>query len=136
MISISLSISLFSIFFLGGGWLSTYKSMELKPFTISMWGLICDLSCTHSSFTNLDVLLFGAQMLRIEMSSWSLLVRTRGTEPGPGSPSPKWKNSQNESRLSIPSLCLRLLANMFFFLSWKCFSRLVIHCSLSFVFFL
>ena len=93
--SISFSISLFSILCVGGGWQSTCKSMVLKLFTISMWGLICDLSCGHASFTNLDVLLFGAQMLRIEMSSWSLLVRTRGKEPGPGPPSPKRKNSQN-----------------------------------------
>ena len=64
--SVSSILSLFS-FFLN---LSTGDSGTLKSFTINVWGLMCDLNSSNISFTNVDALVFGAQMFGSETSSW------------------------------------------------------------------
>lgn len=48
------------------------ESRVLKSPTINVWGLICGLSFSNVSFTNVGALAFGAYMFNIEKSSWWL----------------------------------------------------------------
>ena len=52
---------------------SVGETGELK-FSTSVLGSACDLSYSSVSFTNVCALVFGAQMLRIEMSSWQIFL--------------------------------------------------------------
>ena len=50
--------------------LSIGESWVLKSPTINVWGLMCDLSFSSPSFTNVGALAFGSSLSRIETSSW------------------------------------------------------------------
>jgi hypothetical protein len=60
-------VSLFSFCFLD---LSIDESGVLKSPTIIVFSAMCALSFTKVSLKNVGVLAFGAQMFRIERSSW------------------------------------------------------------------
>ena len=45
------------------------ESGVLKSPTISVWGLMCDLSFSNVSFTYVGALVVGSEMFRIETSS-------------------------------------------------------------------
>jgi hypothetical protein len=49
--------------------LSIGENSMLNP-TINLWGSMYNLSFSNVSFSNLGVLLFGAKVFKIEISSW------------------------------------------------------------------
>ena len=67
IISVSSLISLLSFCLVG---LSIGKTGMLKSPTISVWGLMCNLSFSKvSSFTYVGAFVLGAEMFRIETTS-------------------------------------------------------------------
>ena len=74
--SISFIISLFC-FYLDA--LSISEIKVLKPLPINVWGSIWDLIFSNVSVTNMCVLVIGANMFRIKVSSWwnFLLMRMK-----------------------------------------------------------
>ena len=71
--SISFTVSLFSFCFPDQ---SIEESGVLKSPTIIVLGAMCALSSSIVSFTNEGALAFGAQMFRIESSSWWMFPLT------------------------------------------------------------
>ena len=67
IISVSFNVSLFSFCFHD---LSIDESGVLKFSTIIVGGVMCALSFSKVSLMNVGALAFGAQMFRIESSSW------------------------------------------------------------------
>ena len=63
--------------------LSIGKSGVLKSPTIIVEGSMCILSFSKVSFVNVNALVFGAEMLRIETSSWWIFPLMNMKYPSP-----------------------------------------------------
>ena len=66
ILGLSIQFSYFSVKFLFG---STLGEEVLRSSTICLWGLMCNLSFSNSSFTYVSAFVLGSKMFRIETSS-------------------------------------------------------------------